>query len=303
MRLQLTIARFRALASRPKTDSTASDQTLIPFVASFFLLFVAVGYGAQDAPHASSPDARAALRAEAKGAFENICASCHGLDARGGERGPDLATRPDAVRKTDAELLKIIRDGKAAEGMPSFASFGPAKLSALVVYLRELQGRNKRALLPGDPTRGKALFFGTGKCAECHSVGGKGGFWGRDLTAYASNMAAGQVRSAIVTPNKDLDPRRGLVTVTLTDSTSLSGLPRNEDNFSLQLQTTDGAFHLLSKSEIRAMTYLGRSPMPSDYSSTLSVAELNDLVSYLLVVSRSDNKLKARGSSEEDDEE
>src|SRR5215831_9195377 len=31
-------------------------------------------------------------------AFSSICASCHGLDARGGERGPDIATRPEVVR-------------------------------------------------------------------------------------------------------------------------------------------------------------------------------------------------------------
>jgi len=301
--MRLTMASLRALASSPNPDSTISKQTLIPFFTCFLLLVAAVGYGAQDTPRASSPGAGAAHLAEAKGVFESVCASCHGLDARGGGRGPDLVARPDAVRKTDAELLKIIRDGKVAEGMPSFASFGPAKLSVLVAYLRQLQGRDRRATLPGDPVRGKALFFGKAKCAECHSISGKGGFFGRDLTAYASNMAADQVRSAIVTPGKDLDPRRGLVTVTLADSTSLSGLPRNEDNFSLQLQTTDGTFHLLSKSEIRAMSYLGRSPMPSDYASTLSSAELNDLVSYFLRESGSENKPRAGASPDEVDEE
>ena len=113
--------------------------------------------------------------------------------------------------------------------MPSFASYGPAKLSALVAYLRTLQGRSKETPLPGDPTRGKILFFGKGKCAECHMVSGQGGFFARDLTAYAAGMDADKVRTAIVNPNKDLDPRRGLVTIILPDSTSLSGVARNED--------------------------------------------------------------------------
>ena len=117
-------------------------------------------------------------------------------------------------------------------------------------------------------------------------VNGQGGFFGPDLTTYAARLDAEQVRVNIVNPSRDLDPRHGMVNVTLNDSTSLSGLARNEDNFSLQLQTPDGVFHLLNKSDIRTQTYAGRSAMPSDYGSTLSTIELNDLVSYLLRVSR-----------------
>ncbi len=153
---------------------------------------------------------------EAKAAFDTACASCHGLDARGGERGPDL---------------------------------------------------------------------------------------GLDLTSYATRMGADDIRSVIVNPNKDLDPRRGLVTVILADSTTLSGIARNEDNFSLQLQTPDGVFHLLNKSDIKDLTYTGRSAMPSDYGTILSSGELDDLVSYLLWTSRSASVRKAQSNREDRDEE
>jgi putative heme-binding domain-containing protein len=239
---------------------------------------------------------------EAKAAFESVCASCHGIDARGGERGPDIVSRSEVVRKTDAELLQILTDGKTASGMPSFSSYGPARLSALVAYLRTLQGRSKVLPLPGDPTRGKALFFGKPNCAECHMINGQGGFFGQDLTAYAARMGAGEIRAAVVNPNKDLDPRRGLVTVILADSTALSGTARNEDNFSLQLQTSDGVFHLLNKADIKDLTYTGKSPMPSDYGSTLSSQELNDLVSYLLDISRSVNARNAQKREDSDEE-
>jgi putative heme-binding domain-containing protein len=242
-------------------------------------------------------------RTEAKAAFESVCASCHGLDARGGERGPDIVSRPEVTRKTEDELIQILRDGKAAQGMPSFASYGPAKLSALVAYLRELQGRNKETPLFGDPARGKALFFGKAKCAACHMLNGQGGFFGEDLTGYAARMGANGARAAIVNPNKDLDPRRGLVTVTLADSSSFSGLARNEDNFSLQLQTPDGVFHLYNKSDISTLTYAGQSPMPSDYASILSPGELNDLVSFLLRASGLEKIRRAKGPLEDGGEE
>ena len=258
---------------------------------------------AQDKPEKSKSRTSDARRTEAKIAYESICASCHGLDARGAERGPDIVSRPDIVRKTDAELVKTLVDGRAAEGMPSFASYGPAKLSALVAYLRTLQGHRKETPLPGDPARGKDLFFGKAKCAECHMVSGQGGFFAQDLTAYAARTGAEAVLAAIVNPSKNLDPRRGLVTVTLVDSTTLFGIARNEDNFSIQLQTPDGVFHLLNKSEIRALTYAGRSPMPSDYGAALSSMELNDLVSFLLHVSQSEKSAQSRSSSKDEDEE
>jgi hypothetical protein len=68
----------------------------------------------------------------------------------------------------------------------------------------------------------------------------------------------------------------------LSNGAELTGAVRNEDNFSIQLQTADGTFHLLSKSEVRSLTYVGTSGMPRDYGSTLAPAELNDVISFLL---------------------
>jgi cytochrome c oxidase cbb3-type subunit III len=290
--------------SEERKKRSISARLLIQFAASFcFLAVVAIALGAQNKPRTTPSKSPPAPREEAKTVFEAACASCHGLDARGGERGPDIVSRSEVVRKTDAELLKILTDGKTAEGMPAFAPYGSEKLSALVVYLRTLQGRGKVTSLPGDPIRGKALFLGKAKCAECHMVRGQGGFFAQDLTAYATRMDSNEVRAAIINPNKDLDPRRGLVTVTLADSTTFSGIARNEDNFSLQLQTPDGLFHLLSKSDVRDLIYTGKSPMPSDYGYTLSSQELNDLVGYLLDTSQSVNVRNARNNREEPDEE
>ena len=277
---------------------------MIQFRALFcFLAIAAIALGAQNKPGTATSKTNAAGRVEAKSVFDTVCASCHGLDARGGERGPDIVSRPEVVRKTDAELLKILTDGKTTQGMPAFASYGSEKLAALVVYLRTLQGRSKATSLPGDPIRGRALFLGKAKCAQCHMVQGQGGFFAQDLTAYAARMDSHEVRAAIINPNKDLDPRRGLVTVTLADSTTFSGIARNEDNFSLQLQTLDGLFHLVNKSDVRDLTYTGKSPMPSDYGRTLSSQELNDLVSYLLDTARSAKARNARNNREEHDEE
>ncbi len=237
---------------------------------------------AQEKPGTSSADANAAALADAKQTYESVCAACHGLDARGSERGPDIASRPETVQKTDVDLTQILTNGKPANGMPSFSSFGAVKLSAMVAYLRTLQGRGKGLVLPGDPERGKALFFGKAKCSQCHSVMGQGGFFASDLIAFGGSLDAGELGAKVLNPDADLDPRRGLARVVLSDGTELTGAVRNENNFSIQLQTPDGAFHLLNKSELRSQTYIGASGMPRDYGSTLTPAELNDVTSFVL---------------------
>jgi cytochrome c oxidase cbb3-type subunit 3 len=275
----------------------------LAMISCLIALAAAAGLGAQQKLPGSPSTAQAGDQAEAKSTYESVCAACHGLDARGSERGPNLATKPEVLQKSDKELIEILKDGRIAAGMPSFASYPPARLASLVAYLRLLQGQRGPEPLPGDPVVGKTLFHGKAKCAECHMIGGQGGFWGQDLTTYAARMNADELRGRILHPGKDYDARRGLVEVTLTNAKTLAGVVRNEDNFSLQLQTADGMFHLLSKSDISSKTYLGRSPMPSDYGSVLSATELNDVVSYLLRASGSGNVQKPKSGPEDGDED
>jgi hypothetical protein len=62
------------------------------------------------------------------------------------------------------------------------------------------------------------------------------------------------------------------------------------------LQTLDGAFHFLMKSELDHIEYQPQSLMPSDYGSALSRQELDDLISFLVSSSKSS---KARQSADD----
>lgn len=223
---------------------------------------------------------------EGRKAFESACASCHGLDGRGGERGPNIATRQEVLRLSDAETLKILRDGIPAAGMPAFSTLGSGKLSAVLSYLRTLQGKGNAAAIPGDPQHGKAIFFGKARCSECHMMQGSGGFLGRDLSAYASNLSADEIRDSITNARGADEKRRRAVMVSLRGGEKLVGVVRNEDNFSLQLLSLDGSFHLLQRSDVTQIQAQAQPLMPTDYGSTLSAAELDDLVGYLMTVAR-----------------
>src|ERR1700757_3642406 len=141
-------------AMRQQTTKRSASLILPVFLSAAFCL-AAVLSGAQEKTARRSTEPDAAALADAKQTYESVCAACHGLDARGSERGPDIAAKPEVVEKTDTELIQIVANGKPAGGMPSFSSFGGAKLSAMVAYLRTLQGRGKGLAMPGDADRGR----------------------------------------------------------------------------------------------------------------------------------------------------
>jgi len=118
----------------------------------------------------------------------------------------------------------------------------------LVAYIRTLQGQRARFAILGDAQRGKSLFFERAKCSECHSVHDKAVSTDR-FVVLCNSVRPREIREAILKAGWDLDPRRGAATAVLGDSTTITGVPRNEDNFSLHLPTPDGTFHLLNKTE------------------------------------------------------
>jgi hypothetical protein len=73
------------------------------------------------------------------------------------------------------------------------------------------------------------------------------------------------------------------VTLTTRGGEKYVGRIRNEDNFSVQLQALDGTFYFVDRSDL-AGADSSQTLMPTDYGSTLSSNELNDLVSYLMRV-------------------
>src|SRR6266849_447466 len=218
--------------------------------------------------------------------FAAGCAPCHGLDARGGDRGPDIVNKREVQQLPDEALLRLVQDGIAGTGMPAFRSLGAAQIQTVVRYLRSLQGQAAPVVFPGDPGRGKELLHGKPGCSQCHMANGEGGFIGSDLSSYTGPRSADDLRSAIADPDKALDPRRRIVLVTTRKGQTLTGVTRNEDNFSLQIQTLDGTFHLFTKSELRRIDYQPRSLMPADYGTRLSRQEMDDLVSYLMSIVR-----------------
>jgi cytochrome c oxidase cbb3-type subunit III len=218
----------------------------------------------------------------ARETFVSRCASCHGLDGRGGEHAPDIVSSSSVRSRSDQSLFDVISGGLPRAGMPAFGQLlRPAEIHALVGYLRDRGKSGERPTAAADAAKGRTLFFGKAGCNQCHMIGGEGGFLGGDLSDFGRHHLPAQIRVAILRPNDHLLPEQETLVVTTREGQRWEGMVRNEDNFSLQLLDPKGVFHLVMKSELASLERQPKSLMPDDYGSRLTASELAALVSYI----------------------
>lgn len=221
--------------------------------------------------------------------YARFCAGCHGADGKGGDKGVALATSQSVAGLSDVELFQIVHDG-TKQGMPPFAQIGDTNIAAIVGYLRVLEQNAPAPATagvapPGDPHAGRDLFYGKAGCSACHMIHGQGGFIAHNLTTYARDRSIEAILEAIESPDAPLAPTSRVVTVTTIAGRQITGVLRNEDAFSLALESEDGRYHFLSRSDLRTVSYSDHSLMPGDYSTRLTQVELSDIVSFLMVSS------------------
>ena len=260
------------------------------------LLVVAILFGC------ASRGVRAQSANSARGAqrFMEYCAGCHGADGMGGDKAPALVSPSNSTHLSDSELFRLVHDGTKG-GMPPFAQIGDANIRAVMEFLTRLRNNSlptnasAEVAVPGDADTGRTLYFGRAECSTCHLMQGHGGFIARNLTAYGRTRSADEILHAITNPDTPLVPSSQVVTVTTKTGQKLTGPLRNEDSFTLALQTEDGRYHLLSRSDVTDVHYTEHSLMPRDYGTRLSPKELKDIVSFLIVESRNPRPDKVEG--------
>lgn len=243
-----------------------------------------------DPTQAASRTAAAIQQGEAL--FRANCSICHGANARGGGKGPDLTTGRWVHGGSDADIVRTIAQGVPGTAMPA-NDLEDAEIRAIVTYLRSL-APGTRSGTSGDPAQGARIFFGSGACGACHMVRGEGGVLGPDLSDVGASRATSYLVESIREPDKDLtdgmaDPndqynvplRYDTATVVLASGQSLLGVAKNEDTFSIQLMDTAGIVHSLLKKDLKSVRHEHRSLMPAYPPSRLGARDLADLVSYL----------------------
>ena len=251
----------------------------------------------RQADRAGDPTALHASSRAGEDTFASTCAGCHGLDGQGTGRAPSIVNNAKVQNLSDDQISRIISNGVPGTGMPAFRTLSQEKVREIVGYLRILQGKGGPRSLPGDAARGKEIFFGKGECSACHSMHGAGGFLGPDLTAYAETKSPQAILDTILSANRNAPTGYRSAIVTTRNGGRVEGLIRNEDNFSLQLQTRDGSFHFFQKSDVQNVDYSTKPLMPTNYRERLSPGELDDLVNFLM-----NSHAKKSAQAEQEDE-
>jgi putative membrane-bound dehydrogenase-like protein len=134
--------------------------------------------------------------------------------------------------------------------------------------------------LKGDPAHGQALF--AEHCATCHRVGASpvGHDIGPNLLTVR-DWPAENLLTALLDPDRNVEPRFVAYAATLNDGSTLTGLLTGESAGNVILKTLDDQDHPLPRPALKSLTSTERSLMPQGFESVLSPQDVADLMSYL----------------------
>ena len=221
---------------------------------------------------ASTPEDRAA------GArlFRVQCAGCHGLDGTGGAGGSNLTTGSFRHGSSDEALFRNIANGIPGTAMTGTPQDG-RQIWQLVTFVRSLSLGRGAEHAKGDPAKGERLFQASG-CVGCHTVSGKGGLVGPDLSDIGARRSLAEMERSLLDPNASVAPEFWSLHAQTKGAEKIVGTLLNEDTYSFQIRDSTGRLRSVTKDDLQQYDIVRTSPMPA-FSGT--PAELNDLISYL----------------------
>jgi putative heme-binding domain-containing protein len=178
----------------------------------------------------------------------------------------------DVVRR-----LALTKDDQLAAAVRRV--WGEVKGTTTEEMRREID-RVARVIRSGkaDPYAGKKLF--AVNCANCHSLFGKGGAVGPDLTAYRRDDLNGLLVN-VVNPSAEIREGYENHLVITQSGRTLSGVLLEQDPKTVVLRTPDGQRVAIARDDVAEMSISGVSLMPEGLLQRLSDQQVRDLFAYL----------------------
>jgi putative heme-binding domain-containing protein len=184
------------------------------------------------------------------------------------------------VIRTDAGIFEAIQKGIPGSAMPA-SSLQPMDIWKIVAYIRSLRATASDAFVAGDVARGERVYWEKGRCGNCHMIRGRGGISGPDLSNVGGERTLAVIRDALTKPKLPIPRGYRPVEVMTVDGRKLTGIAKNDNNFSLQLLDSHDKLQLLTSDEWVKITYRPESLMPSNYGKVLAPEEFQDLLAFL----------------------
>jgi cytochrome c oxidase cbb3-type subunit 3 len=218
-----------------------------------------------------------------KAAFVPACGFCHGVNAKGGDGGPDLVRSPIVLDDEQGDKIgPVILGGRPDRGMPAF-SFTRDQIADVAAFLRHLteSAVNRRDykiqdVLTGDAKAGRSFFNEAGKCNSCHSPAG-------DLAHVGTRYDPVDLQARFLYPRPAPNVKLTKVTVTRAGAAPVSGTLELMDDFIIGLRDTDDYYRSFSRDEVQVDL---RDPLAAhaDLLQHYSDADMHNILAYLVTL-------------------
>lgn len=198
---------------------------------------------------------------------------------------PDPARPPIALKPE--ELRAVIVYLQSLGGQPDLAAIKlPERLMAAA------KGGSRPAddwspYIPGDPKKGEALFFAadsSAACGKCHTVRGKGGTVGPELTQVAGTRDAKFIIESILDPSKEIASGYEPVLVVTTEGRHITGIVGKEDAATIEVVDAQAEVHRIPRARIHRRVPQQISLMPGNFKEILTVEEFHDILAFVLTL-------------------
>jgi len=143
--------------------------------------------------------------------------------------------------------------------------------------------RYEECLEGGNGEEGRAIFTKKPEagCVRCHSMDGKGGQIGPDLTWLRKAVERSHVLESIVMPSSVIAPGFEAVALKLKNGETIAGIVRSESAEEIALASfVDGKRSTVKLSDVAERTPLP-SPMPPAFGHVLDKRAIRDLVEFI----------------------
>jgi cytochrome c oxidase cbb3-type subunit 3 len=263
------------------------NTTKILGTVSGVVLTVALASG-QAAPPKYDP----ASVARGKETFVGACGFCHGSNAKGGEKGPDLLRSVIVLDDENGKAIgPVILKGRPDKGMPRFP-YSAQQIADISNFLHnsiataiDRDSYQILNIVTGNPKLGESYFNGAGQCVSCHSVS-------KDLKGIGAKYEPIQLQSKFLEPDsmwKEGAPPQTVnaisVTVTLPSGASFTGTPMNYDDFNVSLRDSDGVYHSFKRGKDGPRVELhNRLQAHLDLLTHIGDADIHNLTAYLVTL-------------------
>ncbi len=131
---------------------------------------------------------------------------------------------------------------------------------------------------PEDPELGAGIF--SANCTSCHSINGKGGEIGPDLTNIGTRSDE-VLLTSILDPSRMVSYELELHVITTTGGKVYSGMVTSETTTSITIKQSDGREHTILLENIKEDNWTNQSIMPEGYERIIDEKQMASLLAYL----------------------